>query len=179
MKKFAKLFVVALMFVLVTGCGGKKITCTYTTSDSYYGKDNNYNEAVTLDKKIVREYADNGIGVVKYTIYSEQTYNQKYLTYLQTEYKETINDLYKDALESCDKYNSASFVTCKVKLKGKKISQTITYNLKGMTKDSLEKLYDDDAISYSVYSTAVDAIGSTYDKDLVDTKEPSNQYTCK
>lgn len=170
MKKFAKLFVVALMFVLVTGCGGKKITCTYSESDSYHGK--SY-------QKIVREYADNGIGVVKYTIYSEQTYNQKYLTYLQTEYKETINDLYKDALESCDKYNSASFVTCKVKLKGKKISQTITYNLKGMTKDSLEKLYDDDAISYSVYSTAVDAIGSTYDKDLADTKEPSNQYTCK
>lgn len=170
MKKYAKIFAVALMFVLVTGCGGKKITCTYSESDSYHGK---------AYQKIVREYNSNGIGIVKYTTYNEQSYNQRYLTYLQNEYKETINDLYKDALESCEKYNSASFVTCKTKLKGKKITQTITFNLKGMTKDSIEKLYDNDAISYSVYSTAVEALESTYDKDLLDAKDVSNKMTCK
>jgi hypothetical protein len=69
MKKFAKLFAVALMFVLVTGSGGKKITCTYSESDSYHGK---------AYQKTVREYNGNGIGIVKYTIYNEQTYNQRY-----------------------------------------------------------------------------------------------------
>ena len=169
MKKFAKIFAIALMFVLVTGCG-KKITCTYTSSDSFYGKDT---------KKVVREYASNGVGIVKYTETETMSYSKKYMKSLaESDSKQTIDDLYKDALEECDDYNGLSFVTCKVTKKGNKITRTITYNLKGVSKDSLEK----QNISYSVLGTVTGLLEATYDKDKLAIKDPKEslyRWTCK
>ena len=169
MKKFAKVFAIALMFVLVTGCG-KKITCTYTTSDSYYGKDT---------QKQVREYASNGVGIVKLTQTDTRTYSKKYLKSLEaSDSKQTIDDLYKESLEDCDDYNGLSFVTCKVTKKGNKITTTVTYNLKGVSKDSLEK----QNINYSVLAEVTKLLEASYDKDKLAIKDPKEslyRWTCK
>lgn len=169
MNKMLKIAAVASIGLLLTGCGGKKITCSHTSSDSYYGEES---------EKLVYEFDKEGkVTKVTETISMEVT--AKYLEYMDDEYDEDLEDALEDAEEECEEYEDADFISCKATLKGRKITQTRTIDLKDLDEDDLEEMYDDDELSYSDYHEILEYLDSDYDDIKKDAADNDNQYSCK
>ena len=170
MKRSAKILMVASVSLLITGCGGKKMTCEYSRSDSYSGKE---------VQKITYDFTKDGKKLNKVTNYREATYTDKYLSYMDERYSENINDVLNARQEECKKYDDIDFISCKANLKGKTVSMTLTYDLKKLDKDVVKNLYDDDEISSSVYHDIIDLLEKDYDDLSKSAKDSSYKYSCK
>ena len=169
MNKMLKIAAVASIGLLLTGCGGKKITCTHTSTDSYYGEES---------EKLVYEFDKEGnISKVTETISMKVT--DKYLEYMEDEYDEDLEDALEEAEEECEEYEDADFITCKATLKGNKITQTRVIDLKDLDEDDLEDLYDDGDVSYSDYYAILDYLDNDYDDIKKDAAKSENRYSCK
>ena len=169
MNKYIKCAAIATIGLALTGCGGKKLTCSYSESSSFKGEQN---------QQLTYVFSKDGKSIEKYTEVSSVNYTEKALKY----YDEDLKDVLEDAEDDCEEYEDVDFIVCKAELKGNKITQTITYNLKGLDEDDLKDMYDDKDISYSVYSKAKKLYDKDYD-DLVhdanDDDESLYKYSCK
>ena len=170
MNKYFKMFVIVLLGVILTGCGSnKKITCTVTENDSSKG------EAI---EKAIYQFSKDGKKIEKYTEETSFKYNNRYLEYKDID----IERIYKETLEECDDYKNYSIVTCKVTTKGNKVTQTLTYNLKGLVEDDVKEMYDDKEINYTIYSKVKTLLSRNYDdlkKDINDKNNSLYIYGCK
>lgn len=170
MNKVLKIAAVASIGLFLTGCGAKKITCSRTQTDSYYGEES---------EKIAYEFDKSGENLVKVTQTFSVKYTDKYLEYMDDEYDEDLDDVLEEAEEDCEDYEDNDFTTCKVSKKGNAITQTVTYKLKDLSKKDLEEMYDDDDISSSVYYDLIDFVSVDYDDIKKDSQDSSNHYNCK
>ena len=170
MNKLIKVAAVASIGLALTGCGSsKKITCSIKTTNSFSGEQS---------EKLIYEFSKDGKKLEKYTEEKTVKYSDKALEY----YNEDIDDIAEDAEEDCEDYEDSEIVTCSVKTSGKKITQSITYNVKGLDEDDLEEMYDDKDITYSEYSKAKRLVEKDYDELLKDSKDKDNslyKYECK
>lgn len=170
MNKYVKIAAVATIGLVLTGCnGGKKLTCSVTNTSSFSGDST---------EKMIYEFSKDGKKVEKYIEEQSYKYTEKALEY----YDEEIEDIAEEAEGDCEDYEDSDIVTCEVKVSGKKVTQTVTYDLKGLDEDDLEEMYDDKDITYSVYSKAKRVIDNNYDdlkKDSQDRKNSLFKYSCK
>lgn len=169
MNKYIKYAAIAVIGITLTGCGGKKLTCTYSESSSFQGEEKQH---------ITYDFDKDGKNVEKYTEVLSAKYTDKALKY----YDKDLDDILKDAEKDCDEYEDVDFITCKVELKGNKITQTITYNLKNLDEDEIKDMYDDKDISYSVYSKVKKILDYDYDDVLKDSKDEDEslyKFDCK
>lgn len=169
MNKYIKYAAIATIGLALTGCGGKKLTCSYSESSSFTGEQTQQNTYV---------YDKDGKNLQKYTEVKSAKYTEKALKY----YDKGIDDVLKQAEEDCDDYEDVDFITCNATAKGNKITQTITYNFKGLDEDDIKDMYDDKDISYSVYSKAKKLLDKSYNdlvRDSNDDDESLYKYSCK
>ncbi len=170
MKNSLKIFAVAAIGIALTGCSnGKKITCKVEATDSSKGE---------ATQKTTYEYSKDGKNIEKYTKEETYKYNDRYMEYADVE----IDDLVEEYEEDCEDYEDYDIVTCKVSSGKNSITQTLTYDLKGLDEDDLEEMYDEKDINYSIYSTAKRLVDKSYDdmkKDINDKDNSLYIYGCK
>ena len=170
MNKYIKFAAVACIGFALTGCGGgKKISCTRTEEDSFEGKST---------EKITYEFSKDGNSIEKYIEESSVKFTDKYLEYQD----EDIEYFAKSAESTCEDYEDSEITTCDVKVDGKKITMTLTLNLKGLDEEDLNDMYKDKDITYSEYSKAKKVIDAKYDKTKKDTEDKDEslfKYSCK
>lgn len=170
MNKYVKIAAVAAIGLALTGCAsGKKITCSVKNSSSFSGDST---------EKMIYEFSKDGKKIEKYTEEVSYKYTDKALEY----YNEDIDDIAEEAEEDCEDYEDSEIATCKVTTSGNKVTQTITYDLKGLDEDDIEEMYDDKDISYSEYSKAKRLLEKDYDDIKEDSANKSNslfKYSCK
>lgn len=170
MNKFVKIAAVASIGLALTGCAsGKNITCTMKSSNSFSGD---------TTEKMIFEFSKDGKKLEKYTEEVSYKYTDKALEY----YDEDIDDVVEEAEEDCEDFEDSEIATCKVTKSGKKVTQTVTFDLKGLDEDDLKDLYDGKDISYSEYSKAKSIIEYEYDDVNEKSASKSNslfKYSCK
>ena len=133
MKKFYLLGIFALC-VLLSGCSEKKLLCSYSSTNSYYGSD-----------EILAKYTFKKDGSIdKYIINEKMVYNDAYLKASNT----TIDDQFKNAEEYCNSsLPESKNITCKATKTKNSITVVIDYNLSKMTQEEIESLQLTDYIS--------------------------------
>lgn len=170
MNKLTKIAAVATIGLTLTGCGnGKKITCSYTENNSFSGNS---------EEKITYVYDKSGKNIEKFIETKSEEYTEKSLKY----YDKDLEDILESAEEDCEKYEDSEVATCTAKLKGNKITQTITYNIKGIDEDDLEEMYDDEDITYLEYSIIKGLLKNDYEDIVKDSQDDDNslfKYNCK
>ena len=170
MNKLVKIAAVASIGLALTGCAsGKKVTCTMKSSNSFSGD---------TTEKMVFEFSKDGKKLEKYTEEVSYKYTDKALEY----YNEDIDDVVEEAEEDCEDFEDSEIATCKVTKSGNKVTQTVTFDLKGLDEDDLKELYDEKDISYSEYSKAKNIIEYDYEDVKEKSANKSNslfKYSCK
>ena len=170
MNKYVKIAAVATIGLALTGCAsGKKLTCSVTNTSSFSGDST---------EKMIYEFSKDGKKIEKYTEEQSYKYTEKALEY----YNEDIEDIAEEAEEDCEDFEDSDIVTCKVTTSGRKVTQTVTFDLKGLDEDDLEEMYDDKDITYSVYSKAKRLLEKDYATLKEDAANKSNslyKYNCK
>lgn len=169
MNKYIKIAVVTTLGLILTGCGEKKITCSYKENSSFSGDQS---------QEITYVFSKDGKKIEKYIETLSVKYTDKALKY----YDEDIEDVVDEAEEDCEDYEDADFITCKVTSKGNKITQTITYDLKKLDEDDLEDIYDDEDISYSIYTKTKKMLDEDYEDikdDYNDDDSSLYKYSCR
>ena len=133
MKKLYLLGIFALC-VLLSGCSEKKLLCSYSSTNSYYGSDD-----------ILAKYTFKKDGTIdKYSINEKMVYNDAYLKASNT----TIEAQYENALEYCkSSVPESKNITCKATKTKNSITVVIDYKLSKMTKEEIESLQLSDYIS--------------------------------
>lgn len=126
MKKISLLGILVLC-LLLSGCCEKKLLCSYSSTNSYYGSDN-----------VLAKYIFKKDGTIdKYTINEKMVYNDTYLKATNT----TIDAQYKNAQDYCkNNIPDSKNITCKVTKNKNSITVVIDYNLSKMTKEEIETL---------------------------------------
>lgn len=125
MKKYIMLSVLILI-LLLTGCGEKKLTCSYSSSDSYHGSD-----------EIFAKYIFDKNGKIdKYIINEKMTYNDKYLK----DNNISIDSLYEQNKEYCKSMPSSKYIKCNFNKRGNSLTAVMEYQISKMTKEEIEKL---------------------------------------
>lgn len=134
MKKIS-LFGILVLCLLLSGCGEKKLICSYSSTNSYYGSDN-----------VLAKYTFKKDGTIdKYTINEKMVYNDVYLKATNT----TIEDQYKNAQEYCkNSIPSSKNIVCKVTKNKNSLTVVIDYKLSKMTKEEIESLQLTQYISF-------------------------------
>lgn len=132
MKKYNLLGVIVLLLI-VTGCGERKLMCSYSSSDSYHGSDEVFTK-YTFDK--------NG-KVKKYVINEKMTYNDKYLK----DNNITIESLYEQNKEYCKNLPSSKYIKCNFNRRGNSLTAVMEYELSKMSNEELKELQLTDYVS--------------------------------
>lgn len=151
MKKIYLLGVFALC-ILLSGCGEKKLLCSYSSTNSFYGSDD-----------VLAKYYFKKDGTVdKYSINEKMVYNDAYLKSTNS----TIDDQFKNAEEYCSSsLPESKNITCKATKTKNSITVVIDYKLSEMTQDEIEKLQ------------LADYMSSKYDD--IKTQYEGQGFTCK
>ena len=127
MKKISVLFVLVLCVVL-TGCGKKKLLCSYSSTDSYRGSDS-----------ILAKFTFKKDGKIdRYIVNEKVEFTDKYLK----DTNSSVDDQLKAAEEYCkNSIPKTDKIKCNaVKNSNKALSVIIEYNLSDMTKEDIQKL---------------------------------------
>ena len=136
MKKICMISVFVLC-VLLTGCGQKKLLCTYSSSDSYRGSDNIL---------VKFTFTKNG-KIDKYITNEKVTFTDNYLKATEM----SIDDTYKSAQDYCkNNISNSNYSKCNVTKNGNSITVSTEYKLSKMTAEELQKL---NMTSYAEYSS--------------------------
>lgn len=150
MKKISLCSIIVLL-LLLTGCGEKKVMCSYSSSNSYYGSDNVFAKYIfSKDGK-----------VTKYFINEKMTYNKQYLE----DNNLTIDSIYEQGKEYCNNVPSSKNIKCSFSKSNNTINVTLEYNLSKMSKDEIKKLELDEYLSLT--------------EEKVKTQYKSQGFTCK
>lgn len=169
MNKYIKCAAVVAVGLVLTGCGGKKLTCSYSEESTFDG---------VKKKQLKYEFSKDGKNVEKYSQILSVKYTDKALEY----YDEDLDDILEEVEDNCEKYDDVDFVTCKAELSGNKITQIITLNLKGLDEDDVEDMLDDDKIDRAIYEDVKDLLESSYEdllKKSKDDEEELYKYDCR
>ncbi len=144
MKKIGLLGVFVLC-LLLSGCGEKKLICSYSSSNSFYGSDD-----------IIARFTFKKDGTIKdYSINEKMEYSDAYLSQTGTK----VDDQYKNAQQYCkNSIPENKNIECNVTKSGNSVRVVIDYKLSKMTEDDIASLnlaeyltskYDDIKKQYS------------------------------
>lgn len=151
MKKVYLLGVFALC-ILLSGCGEKKLLCSYSSTNSFYGS----------DEVLAKYYFKEDGTIDKYSINEKMVYNDAYLKSTNT----TIDDQFKNAEEYCNSgLPESKNITCKASKTKNIITVVIDYKLSKMTQEEIDSLQ------------LADYISSKYDD--IKTQYEGQGFTCK
>ena len=150
--KRSKILMILAVVILVTGCGEKKLVCSRSKNDSYYGY-NSITYKLDFNKKG---------NVKKFSINSVSDYYDNYINNENI----NMNDELTEAKKICDTYKDSKYASCNVELySNKKIVVDLKFDL--------DKLTDDEITNFELTEFKT----TTY--DAAKEKYVKNGFTCK
>ena len=128
-----KLLLFAFLILLLTGCGEKKLICSYSSSNSYYGSDSIYIK-YTFNKKG---------NIAKYIVNEKISYNNQYLEGNNL----TMDSLFEQSKEYCKNVPSSKNIKCNISKNGNSINVAMNYDVAKMTDKEKKELNLEEYIS--------------------------------
>ena len=150
MKKLYLFGIFALCLIL-SGCGEKKLMCSYSSTNSFYGS----------DSVLTKYYFKKDGTIDKYSINEKMTFNDAYLKSINS----SMDDQFNSAKEYCSSIPESKNISCNVTKTKNSITVVIDYKLSKMTQEEIDTLQLTDYVNSKA--------------DDIKTQYEAQGFTCK